>query len=141
MHFNLKKQQMNALEIKIRRKELGLKQSELAEKLGVSIKTVSNYENGEVIPLSKKALLHEILSNNTIITGSNLNENEERNYTGFEEKINQIEERITEHKNICDLLNENSTEFQHQKKLIKLLQIQISIIKKAKIEKENDPIL
>jgi len=52
---------MKPLEIKNKRKELGLKQDELAKKLGVSVKTVSNYENGEVIPESKKELLHKIL--------------------------------------------------------------------------------
>jgi len=59
---------MNALEIKKRRKELGLNQSELAKKLGVSTKTISNYENGEVIPESKKELLLKILSNEDAIT-------------------------------------------------------------------------
>ena len=45
---------MNALEIKEKRKKLGLTQDELAKKLGVSLKTISNYEKGEVIPESKK---------------------------------------------------------------------------------------
>lgn len=62
---------MNALYIKKRRKELGLKQEDLAKKLGVSVKTISNYENGEVIPESKKELLHSILKK---IEESNLNE-------------------------------------------------------------------
>jgi len=132
---------MNALEIKMKRKQMGLKQAELAQKLGVSVKTVSNYENGEVIPLSKKALLREILSNNTVETGTIISEDEEINYTGFEQKINQIEERIREHKNICALLSENSAEFDHQNEIIRLLKIQINIIQKARKEKENDPIL
>ena len=58
---------MNALEIKNRRKELGLKQAELAKKLGVSLKTISNYENGEVIPESKIALLRSILNEKEVI--------------------------------------------------------------------------
>lgn len=58
---------MNALEIKNRRKELGLKQAELAKKLGVSLKTISNYENGEVIPESKIALLRSILDEKEVI--------------------------------------------------------------------------
>jgi len=52
---------MNALDIKNKRKELGLNQADLAKRLGVSLKTISNYENGEVIPESKMALLHNIL--------------------------------------------------------------------------------
>ena len=58
---------MKALEIKNKRKELGLTQADLAKKLGVSLKTVSNYENGEVIPESKVELLRTILSKEEVI--------------------------------------------------------------------------
>ena len=44
---------MNNLEIKKKRKELGFTQEELAKKLGVSLKTISNYEKGEVIRINK----------------------------------------------------------------------------------------
>lgn len=57
---------MNALEITENRKKLGLTQAELAEKIGVSLKTISNYENGGKIPKSKKVLLLNVLSNNTL---------------------------------------------------------------------------
>lgn len=52
---------MNALEIKENRKKLGFTQLQLAKIIGVSLKTISNYENGEVIPESKKEILHNIL--------------------------------------------------------------------------------
>lgn len=52
---------MKALEIKQKRKQLGYTQEELAIRLGVSVKTISNYENGEMIPESKKALLRTVL--------------------------------------------------------------------------------
>lgn len=52
---------MNAEEIKKRRKILKLTQTDLAKKLGVSLKTIQNYESGEVIPDSKNALLHAVL--------------------------------------------------------------------------------
>ena len=58
---------MNALEIKNKRKELDLTQADLAKKLGVSLKTVSNYENGEVIPESKIELLRDILFKKEVI--------------------------------------------------------------------------
>jgi len=58
---------MNALEIKNKRKELGLTQADLAKKLGVSLKTVGNYENGEVIPESKLELLRNILFEKEVI--------------------------------------------------------------------------
>ena len=61
-NINFKTLKMNALEIKTNLKKLGLNQDELAKRLGVSVKTISNYENGEVIPESKKELLHKILN-------------------------------------------------------------------------------
>jgi transcriptional regulator with XRE-family HTH domain len=132
---------MNALEIKKRRKELGLNQSELAKKLGVSTKTISNYENGEVIPSSKKELLHEILSNNTLKSEDVLYENDVKNSTGFDEKIIQIEERIREREEICLLLFDDPVSLKHQKEVIRLLKIQVDLILKAKKDKSNDPLL
>lgn len=46
------------------RKAAGLTQDQLAEKIGVTRKTVINYENGGVIPESKISLLEIILSQN-----------------------------------------------------------------------------
>ena len=52
---------MKALQIKERRKKLGLTQGKLAEMLGVSENTVYNYEKGTTIPQSKIAILRKIL--------------------------------------------------------------------------------
>lgn len=48
---------MNAEDVKKLRATLGITQRELAQKLGVSLKTITNYENGGVIPDSKRQLL------------------------------------------------------------------------------------
>jgi transcriptional regulator with XRE-family HTH domain len=53
---------MNSLRIKELRKKLGLTQDDLAKKIGVSRKTIVNYENGEVIPETKRELLDNILN-------------------------------------------------------------------------------
>lgn len=53
---------MNALDIKENRKKLKLTQEELAKLLGVSKRTVINYEKGEVIPETKSELLRKIFS-------------------------------------------------------------------------------
>lgn len=129
---------MNALEIQKRRKELGLNQTQLAKKLGVSVKTISNYENGEVIPLSKKALLLQILSDNAQNESSDLNKIDNVNYTGFDEKTNQIKERISQHEEICFLLKDDPVGLKHQKEVIRLLKFQVELIQKAKKDKLSD---
>lgn len=58
---------MNGLDIWKKRKELGLTQKQLAEKLGVSGNTVINWEKGSVIPKSKYPILEKILHNNVIV--------------------------------------------------------------------------
>lgn len=54
-------------EIKKLREKKGWTQLDLAKKIGVSLKTITNYETGGVIPSSKKEILRQALnSNNTI---------------------------------------------------------------------------
>ena len=48
---------MNDLDIKKIRIELGMTQADFAKRLGISIRTVQNWESGGAIPESK----HEIL--------------------------------------------------------------------------------
>lgn len=50
------------LKIKERRKELGISQTELAEKLGIKKSTLSQYESGDInIPIQKLIILSTIL--------------------------------------------------------------------------------
>lgn len=53
---------MNALQVKENRKRMGLTQEELGLKLGVSKRTIINYEQGTLIPESKEKLLHIIFN-------------------------------------------------------------------------------
>lgn len=48
---------MNALEIKEKRKKLGLTQKQLAELVGVSTQTINGYENGKEIPFTKHKII------------------------------------------------------------------------------------
>ena len=57
---------MNALQIKEKRKKLGLTQLELEELIGVSKNTVLNYEKGSVIPESKITILNKILNDTDV---------------------------------------------------------------------------
>lgn len=55
---------MDAQEIKRLRESLGLTQADLAKRIGVSLKTITNYETGGGIPASKQEILRLALSNN-----------------------------------------------------------------------------
>lgn len=119
---------MNALQIKEARKRLGLTQAELAKRLGVSLKTISNYESGEVIPITKLELLHSILSNNTL----NETTTEYIKTTSLEEKILELEEKIkVREEYVLDLENihpANSSKIEHQKEIINVLKMRLDLI-------------
>lgn len=56
---------MTATELKNTRKTLGLTQENLAERMGVTVRTIKNYEKGELIPESKVILLKNIFEAET----------------------------------------------------------------------------
>lgn len=127
---------MKALEIKKKRKELGLTQADLAKSLGVSLRTISNYEKGEVIPETKQGLLHAILSNNSI----NEPETLYKKLTPYNQRTVEVEDKIREIDNIINLAKETDdkkTEA-HYLELKKLLQKQIQLILIAKKEHKED---
>jgi transcriptional regulator with XRE-family HTH domain len=51
---------MSDINIKELRRQLGLTQEQFAQKLGVTLGTVQNYEAGRVIPASKKSILQNL---------------------------------------------------------------------------------
>ena len=58
---------MDSEQIKLKRKEKGITQAELSKLLGVSTKTIQNYESGHVIPDTKKEILLRILGDEEVI--------------------------------------------------------------------------
>lgn len=66
--------EINALTIKKYRKKNHITQEEFAEMIGVSFRTVQNYEAGSTIPKSKHAILRELLYPKKENTASILNE-------------------------------------------------------------------
>jgi transcriptional regulator with XRE-family HTH domain len=132
---------MKALEIKEKRLSLGLTQKVLAELIGVSTQTINGYENGKEIPSTKYQILDTILNKGISNIVKEPPELYTKNQSGFNEKISQIEERIKEHEEICNLLFDNPEGIKHQKELIRLLNMQINLIQKAKKDKANDLIL
>lgn len=129
---------MNALEIKEGRKKLGFTQAELATRLGVSLKTISNYEKGEVIPESKMALLHSILSNNT------LNESSAKYYkpNAFQEKLMELQEKIKVREDyLLDLKNVkpiNISKIEHQKEIINVLKMRLDLMMDSNKKPQDD---
>ena len=129
---------MKAIEIKEKRKKLGLTQKELANLIGVSVQTVNGYENGKEIPTTKYQILDTILNKEEI--NYMINEPPELYIlnSGTYKKIEEIKEIIKEREKIITLSTENSI-IEHQTEMIKLLQIQIEMLKKSikNVELEN----
>jgi len=108
---------MNALELKENRKKRGLTQQQLADLIGVSLKTIANYEKGEVIPASKTAILHKVLSS---------------------EEVKEPEEKyLIESKNCEEKLLSLTKENQLKDEIIVLLKEKITLIKKSNKENEE----
>lgn len=127
---------MNNINIKENRKKLGLTQSDLAEKIGVTLKTIQNYEKGETIPVSKLALLHNVLNQKDTHKVEEPPEVYSLN-SGTYKKIEEVEEVIKEREKIISLSKDNSV-IEHQKEIIKLLKVQIDLLKKSLQNKINE---
>lgn len=121
---------MKMLNIKESRKKLNLTQEQLARKLGVSRKTLISYENGGVIPETKRELLLTILSSDEDFYNLKEPASIYQKISGYEQKINQLREEIETRRNIIrDSKDEDL--IQHQTKMIELIELQINEIEKA----------
>jgi DNA-binding XRE family transcriptional regulator len=127
---------MNGLEIKELRQKLLWTQKNLAKKLGVSLKTITNYESGGVIPESKGALLRELLNVNHTETLAEIVPRVVLD--GYDKKIKEINEKINSRNQIIELLAGNKSEIAHHNEMIELLYTQIDIIIGAKKESESE---
>jgi DNA-binding XRE family transcriptional regulator len=120
---------MNAIDVKEIRKKFGWRQDELAVKIGVSRKTITNYETGGVIPESKKVLLLSLLSNNVLETASEFIPRAPLD--SFARKIREVIEKINSRNEIIQLLDGKVEEIKHHKEMIDLYYTQIEIITAA----------
>jgi DNA-binding XRE family transcriptional regulator len=120
---------MKAIDVKEIRKKFGWRQDELAEKIGVSRKTVTNYETGGVIPESKKVLLLSLLSNTVLETASEFIPRAPMD--SFDRKIREVKEKINSRNEIIQLLNGKVDEIKHHQEMIDLYYTQIEIITAA----------
>lgn len=129
---------MNNLELKNRRKEIGLTQQELADLLGVSKNTIVNYEKGLKIPESKIPLLIKTLyENNNIYKDEKVNivnepQEEYQKITGFDKKIIETIDKITAKQDELIKTNSNSEKYKTILDTIELYKEKLEIIKLAK---------
>jgi DNA-binding XRE family transcriptional regulator len=120
---------MKAINVKEIRKKFGWRQDELAVKIGVSRKTITNYETGGVIPESKKVLLLSLLSNTVLETASEFIPRAQMD--SFDRKIREVKEKINSRNEIIQLLNGKVDEIKHHQEMIDLYYTQIEIITAA----------
>lgn len=85
---------MSELHIKELRESIGKTQTELAEMIGVSLRTIQNYESGGIIPKSKYAILRKL---------QNVDENELELFENKSQSKIYIEEISKLKKEIDDL--------------------------------------
>ena len=57
---------INSLDIRKYREQNGLSQTDLAELVGVSFRTIQNYEAGHTIPKSKYAIFHKLITSGAV---------------------------------------------------------------------------
>lgn len=141
---------MDGLEIKKHRKRLGFTQEKLAKMIGVSPKTIVNYEAGGVIPESKKDILSLILKADYInpedyaednngklhyLPWSNYNNLKKNDLLKFSTEIlNQIEN----YKKAIDSLHEIRKNFLAQIEMMEIIEKQEEIWKDSINAKEDD---
>ena len=105
--------------LQTKRKSMGLTQEDLADKLFVSSKTISNWETNKTTPdidnVIRISQLFDISLNNLLLEGSDMVENIKKNAELRESKISLVTSSIT---NLVFLF---ITQLSHLKNLIKPL--------------------
>lgn len=125
---------MNALEIKEKRKKLGLTQKKLAELVGVSTQTINGYENGKEIPSTKYQILDKILNSNNVDLTLNEPKLEYNSLPGYERMKNKtIDDFIKQLKDTKDI-SLLSSNFDDKLTIFKLY---INTLEQYKISKKD----
>jgi len=97
---------MNNLDIIKIREELGLSQLKFAELIGVDRRTVINYEQGKIIPESKKKLLNLLLQEKRSVSEPLLENNYKEQLENMTREILDLKDHI---KTLKELVEEKTT--------------------------------
>ena len=127
-----------SINVKNLRKRLNLSQAEFAKLLGVTQKTVSNWEMGKVIPDSKIGMLQNISNNaivGSIISGNNCNNDNRQFYSDspdvLRKQIEDLERTIAERERLLaekeERIKEKDSQIKEKDSQIKTL---LSILNK-----------
>lgn len=87
---------MNDLDIKEIRRTLNITQKELAERVGVSVNTIQNWESGGTIPKSKHKILGALLPNQHMVFGGQHVQNGDA--VNGDKIVEQIRDEVKEEK-------------------------------------------
>ena len=112
---------MNALEIKENRKRLGLTQDALGKLLGVSKRTIINYENGDVVPVTKSELLHQILLADTLEMNSVKKEDSDPYITSLTDMLFGSEYFVGKLKNVVKEEKRDYTPEEYREIIVKMI--------------------
>lgn len=117
---------MNGIEIREIREKFGLSQERFAKLLGVTARTVQNWEAGGTIPQTKQEILHEISLNPQLYIGG-----EQQNVNGSNTTTTTTNNHTTNNYGECDGYTDNGIvdklidEIAEQRKLVAKSQEQI----------------
>ena len=117
---------MNGIETKELREKFGLSQERFAKLLGVTARTVQNWEAGGTIPQTKQELLHEMSINPQLYFGG-----EQQNVNGTNTTTTTTNNHTTNNYGECDGCTDNGIvdklidEIAEQRKLVAKSQEQI----------------
>ena len=117
---------MNGIETKELREKFGLSQERFAKLLGVTARTVQNWEAGGTIPQTKQELLHEMSINPQLYFGG-----EQQNVNGANTTTTTTNNHTTNNYGECDGCTDNGIvdklidEIAEQRKLVAKSQEQI----------------
>lgn len=136
---------MNSIELRKNRRRLNLTQEELGKLIGVSKRTIINYEKGEIIPETKSAILHSIFEEKTDDVSFlkkqivSLQEDNKKLIELTSNKIEELQKIVNHYENLFDIDKRLRTveESIELMKMVQKVDSEIDKIKDKKIKQKS----